>query len=173
LNSLVETDGFIAIGKIVGVHGLKGTLRVYSYAESPDIFQPDIRILLRNDAGLEKCYPVSWIKPHTRGLLLALEGIDNRDRAASLVGFSLFIEKATLPELEEGAYYWSDIIGLAVYDTQDTYLGRVTSVLPTGSNDVYVVKNNDDEILVPALESVVADIDIASGRMRVELPEGL
>jgi 16S rRNA processing protein RimM len=169
----VETDGYIAIGKIVGVHGLKGTLRVYSYAESPDIFQPDTQFLLRNEAGLEKRYPVCWIKPHTRGLLLALEGIDSRDRAASLVGFSLFIEKTMLPELEEGTYYWSDIIGLAVYDTQDAYLGRVTSILPTGSNDVYVVKNDDDEILVPALESVVADIDMASGRMRVELPDGL
>jgi 16S rRNA processing protein RimM len=169
----VETDGYLSIGKIVGVHGLKGTLRVYSYAESPSIFQPDNLILLRNDDGLEKRYPVCWAKPHTRGVLLALEGIDNCDRAASLVGFTLFIEKALLPELEDDTYYWSDIIGLAVYDTQDVYLGRVTSVLPTGSNDVYVVRNNDDEILVPALESVVINIDLAEGRMTVELPEGL
>ena len=169
----MKRDGYFSIGKIVGVHGLKGTLRVYSYAESPSIFQPDSLILLRNDDGLEKRYPVCWVKPHTRGVLLALEGIDNCDRAASLVGFELFIKKALLPELEEGTYYWSDIIGLAVYDTEDAYLGRVTSILPTGSNDVYVVQNKDDEILVPALESVVADIDLAAGRMTVELPEGL
>jgi 16S rRNA processing protein RimM len=169
----VEPDGYLSIGKIVGVHGLKGTLRVYSYAESPSIFQPDSLILLMNDNGLEKHYPVCWAKPHSRGVLLALEGVDSCDHAASLIGYTLFIEKTLLPELEEGTYYWSDIIGLAVYDTEDAYLGRVTSILPTGSNDVYVVRNNDDEILVPALESVVVDIDLAAGRMTVELPEGL
>lgn len=169
----MKTDGYFSIGKIVGVHGLKGTLRVNSYAESPSIFQADSLILLRNDDGLEKRYPICWAKPHTRGVLLALEGIDNCDRAALLVGFELFIEKILLPELEEGTYYWSDIIGLDVYDTQDAYLGRVASILPTGSNDVYVVQNKDDEILVPALESVVSDIDLAAGRMTVELPEGL
>jgi 16S rRNA processing protein RimM len=173
LNSFVETDGYIVIGKVVGVHGLKGTLRVYSYAESPSIFQPDTLILLRNDNGMEKRCSVAWAKPHTRGMLLALDGIDNRDGAEPLVGYSLFIEKALLPELEDDTYYWSDLIGLAVYDGQDTYLGRVASILPTGSNDVYVVRNNDDEVLVPALESVVLDIDLAEGRMTVELPEGL
>ena len=169
----METDAYLSIGKIVGVHGVKGALRVSSYAESPSIFQPNILLLLKNDEGLEKRCPVCWAKPHTKGLLVALKGVHDRNCAASLIGFEIFIEKALLPELEEGTYYWSDIIGLAVYDTKDAYLGRVTSVFPTGSNDVYVVRHNDEEILVPALEWVVLAIDLTAGCMRVDLPEGL
>lgn len=169
----METDGYLSIGKIVGVHGVKGTLRVYSYAESPSIFQPGIRILLKNDTGFKKRYPVCGVKSHTKGLLLSVDGIHDRDAAAMLIGCEIFIEKSHLPELEEGAYYWSDIIGLAVYDTDDAYLGRVTSVVPTGGNDVYVVRNKDQEVLVPALEWVVLRIDLAAGRMIVNLPEGL
>jgi 16S rRNA processing protein RimM len=167
----VETDGYLSIGKIVGVHGVKGALRIYSYAESPSIFQPNILLLLRNAEGSERRYPVCWAKSHSKGVLLALEGIDDRDNASSLIGCEIFIDKALLPALEEDTYYWSDIIGLAVYDTEDAYLGRVTSVFPTGSNDVYVVRNGNAEILVPALEWVVLDIDLVSGRMTVDLPE--
>jgi len=169
----VETDGYLSIGKIVGVHGVKGALRVCSYAESPSIFQANILLLLRNTEGSEIRYPVRWAKSHSRGVLLALEGIDDRDNASSLIGREIFIDKALLPKLEEGTYYWSDIIGLAVYDTEDAYLGRVTSVFPTGSNDVYVVRNGEDERLVPALEWVVLGIDLVSGRMTVDLPEDL
>jgi len=169
----VETDGYLSIGKVVGVHGVKGALRVYSYAESPSIFQANILLLLRNAEGLEKRYPVCWAKTHAKGMLLALEGINDRDTAASLIGFEIFIDKTHLPDLEEGTYYWSDIIGLAVHDTEDAYLGRVTSVFATGSNDVFVVTKGGNETLVPALERVVLHIDLASGRMTVDLPENL
>jgi len=99
------------------------------------------------------------------------------EQAELLAGAELLIEKEDLPELEHGTWYWTDIIGLDVFAVDDTYIGRVTSIIQTGSNDVYVVKNpdgnNDKEILIPAIESVVAAIDLAKGRMTVDLPEGL
>ena len=169
----METDGFLSIGKIVGAHSLKGTLKVYSYAESPSIFQTEIPVVLRNAEGLKKTCAVSWVKPHGRGVLLSLKGINDRTSAEALIGSELFIEKAVLPELEEGSFYWSDIIGIAAYKPEGTYLGRVTAIIPTGSNDVYVVQDSKNEILIPALETVVLEIDLEKKKMTVNLPEGL
>ena len=116
---------------------------------------------------------IQWVKPHTQTILLSLKGVDDRDMSEALVGFDLFIEKAKLSELEDESYYWFDIIGLSVYTIDEKFIGRVESIIPTGSNDVYVVKNNDDEILIPGLESVVKEIDLKQKNMRVDLPEGL
>ena len=137
----MKKNGFLSIGKIIGVHGLKGTIKVYSYAESLSVFRPDALILIRNTKGLEKTYAIEWVKPHKR------------------------------------TYYWFDIIGLSVFTIDEKYLGCVESIIQTGSNDVYVVKDpnkdKDNEILIPALKSVVLAIDLERKIMRVDLPEGL
>ena len=102
-----------------------------------------------------------------------MKGIDSSDQAKNLVGAELIIEKAALPELEAGVYYWYDLIGLDVFTTENRYLGRLASIIETGANDVYVVKDDVREILIPALQSVVQSIDIDANIMRVELPDGL
>ena len=163
----------VAIGKIVGVHGVKGTLKIHSYAESLEIFQPGNRISVSTTEGWEIDYEIDWIKPHSRGALLALNNVSDRDQAKTLVGADLQIEKAKLPELEAGLYYWYEMIGLQVVTIDDRYLGRLESIIETGSNDVYVVKNDRREILIPALKSVVQVIDIDANLMRVDLPDGL
>ena len=163
----------VIIGKIVGVHGAKGTVKVHSYAESLDIFEPGMIISVSSHDGGEESHEIDWIKPHSRGALLALKGIDNRDQAKKLIGSNLQIEKAKLPQLDTGVYYWHDLIGLKVFTTDDRYLGRLDSIIETGANDVYVVKDDDSEILIPALESVVRKIDIEANLMQVDLPAGL
>jgi 16S rRNA processing protein RimM len=75
--------------------------------------------------------------------------------------------------LENGSYYWIDLIGIEVYTAEDDYLGRIESIIETGSNDVYVVKDKKKEVLIPALKSVVTDIDLSQKRMQVDLPDGL
>ena len=166
-------DDFLLIGRIAGAHGVKGALKILSFAESPSDFESGSLIHLRGNQGGEKAYTIQWAKPHGRGVLLSLAGIDNRSKAKSLIGAELFIEKKSLPALEEGTHYWFDIIGLSVFTLNNEYIGQVTSIIPTGSNDVYVVQDMDKEILVPALESVVTDIDLENKRMTVDLPEGL
>jgi 16S rRNA processing protein RimM len=93
--------------------------------------------------------------------------------AEALIGADMFIPETELPALDEDTYYWFELIGLEVYTTEEDYLGRITSIFETGSNDVYVVKDKKREVLIPALESVVIDIDLELKRMRVDLPEGL
>jgi 16S rRNA processing protein RimM len=169
----VGETNLLLIGKIVGVHGLKGTVKVCSYAESLSAFKPGGLILARDSKSRDKTYVIQWVKPHTRTILLSLKWVDDRYISETLVGSDLFIEKAKCLEPEDGSYYWFDIIGLSVYTIDEKFIGRVESIIPTGSNDVYVVKNNDDEILIPGLESVVKEIDLKQRIMRIDLPEGL
>ena len=173
MNKLQSIKDRVIIGKIVGVHGIKGTLKIHSYAESLEIYEADAFIAISTADGNELSYAIDWIKPHSRGALLALKEVDNRDQAKTLVGADLIIEKAALPELEAGVYYWYDLIGLKVFTTEDRYLGQLESIIETGANDVYVVKDDAREILIPALQSVVRAIDIDANIMRVELPDGL
>lgn len=168
----MKETGLLCIGKIVGVHGLEGNLKVYSYAESLDVYEPGSQIFVKPPKKIKKRYIVNRAKPHKNIILLSLKGV-GRDEAETLVDSELLIEKSNLPELEEDTYYWDDIIGLDVYTTDDEYLGRVDSIIATGSNDVYVVKHNTRETLIPALASVVLSIDLDQGVMRVNLPEGL
>ena len=161
------------IGKIVGAHGIKGYCKIRSYAESLTVFQPGSKIRLVNSSGQENIYEIKWIKPHTKVDLISLKGVETRHQAETLIGSELFIEKEKLPELDNGSYYWHDLIGMDVFTTDAAYLGRLERVIQTGSNDVYVVTNDTDEILIPALASVVVDIDLEHKRMQVDLPEGI
>jgi 16S rRNA processing protein RimM len=173
LKKSVENKDLVLIGKIVGVHGIKGTHKIRSYAESLTLFKPGRSILVCESNGQEKYRAIEWVKPHTGNALMSFVGVDDRNQAESLIGAELFIPKEELPEPEEDAYYWFDLIGMEVITTDAEYLGRIESIIETGSNDVYVVKDNKNEVLIPALESVVIDIDINQKRMKVNLPEGL
>jgi 16S rRNA processing protein RimM len=163
----------LPVGEIVGVHGLNGTLKVRSHFEEDSIFRAGTRLFLQDARGRGSWYTIEWARPHKRLLLVALENLRQRESAEALVGAKIFTERTALPEPAEGEYYWSDLIGLAVYSTDGQYLGRLEDIIATGSNDVYVVRDGDRETLLPALERVVKEIDIEQGLMRVELPEGL
>ncbi len=171
-------NSLVAIGKIVGVHGLKGNLKVYSYAESIETYRSVTKLIIKYANGNDTCCRIAEIKTHKRQLfLLSLDGICTREQAQALTGCKLFIEHAKLPELEPGVYYWSDIIGLSVFTITNKYLGQIESVMQTGANDVYVVKSDSDypikETLIPALESLVQSVDLRQRTMIVDLPEGL
>lgn len=176
-NSLVDNTHLLSIGKIVGVHGLNGVVKIFSYAESTARYTSGMPLYLKDSHGNGFALKVDWAKPHSKTILLSLEGIRNRGQAEELVGSELFIEKAALEALEEGTYYWIDLMGLSVYSLTGDYIGEVTSIVQTGSNDVYVVKRMDGtteiEVLIPALESVVREVDLDQRVMRVDLPEGL
>lgn len=176
-NNFVDNSHLLSIGKIVGVHGLKGVLKIFSYAESTARYTPGMPLHLKDSHGNGFILKIVWAKPHSKTILLSLEGISSRDQAEKFVGSELFIEKTALEVLEEGTYYWADLMGLSVYSLEGDHLGEVSAIVQTGSNDVYVVKKKagteEMEVLVPALASVVREIDLDQRIMRVDLPEGL
>lgn len=169
----MEKDNFLPIGKVVGIHGIHGILKVYSDSDSWSLFSPGCPIAIQNSDGSVKSWQIKWIRPHKRFLLLSLEGVSDVERAQGFKGARVLVDKSSLPQLEEGTYYWSDLIGLRVFLIDGTCLGNIESIIETGSNDVYVVRKGNRETLIPALEKVVKAVDLESKTMQVDLPEGL
>ena len=166
-------EKLIPIGKITGVHGLRGIVKVWSYAESLDAFAIGRKLYIDSGGKPEHVLSIRTAGVHKKGVLLSFNEVQGIDAAEKLMGVELLIERSALPEPEEGTYFWFDIIGLKVYTVSDDYLGVVESIIPTGSNDVYVVKDGAKETLVPALKSVLVSICPGDGLMKVDLPEGL
>lgn len=173
----MKIGGAIPIAIIVGAHGLHGTCKVYCYGECGDIFGSGRNIFVKTADGVLLSYEIDWVKPHARTVLLALKGITDRSHTDKLIGCDIMIDRSNLPELPADTYYWHDLIGLSVFTIEGRFLGRLAAVMPTGSNDVYVVRKHKDskkgEILIPALGSVVVEVNLAENCMRVDLPEGL
>lgn len=169
----MEKRGFLRIGRITKAHGLKGAVKIHPYGGSAEVFKTDADMVAVGSDGSETMISVKSIHPGHRTCMAALWGVDTREQAETLAGCELFIPRGVLPDLDEGTYYWSDIIGLDVIDSDGRYVGRVESIIATGGNDVYVVKNGDEETLIPALDWVVLSVDTDGGVMNVDLPEGL
>jgi len=112
------------------------------------------------------------VRMQKNAILVKFRGLDTPEDWSPLRNKELFVTEDELMPLPAGQYYIHQIVGLEVVDEQEQILGRVTDVLQTGSNDVYVVKTTDGkELLLAAIDSVVKEIDIAAGRMRVVVPE--
>ena len=156
------------IGKIVGTHGVKGTCKILSYAESLDVFEPGTALLVRRSDGNENSYEIIRVKPHSRGALLTLKNVANREQANALVGTELYIGRARLPELDNGAYYWFDLIGMNVYTTEDRYIGRLDSIIETGANDVLVVEGERERLIPFVMGQVIVHVDLDKGEIQVD-----
>jgi 16S rRNA processing protein RimM len=170
----MNPDTCVTIGKIVGVHGIKGYVKIHCEADSFSIFAPGHSVIVRDSKGSRREMEIVDTRPQGRMLLLLLKGVTDRNTAEMLPGSDLLVEKSSLPELEPDTYYWSDIVGMSVVSVDGQPVGTVESLIETGSNDVYVVQTpGAGEILIPAIASVVLEIDLNRKVMRVALPEGL
>ena len=159
----------VTIGKIVAPHGVRGDVRVVPLTDFPDRFLKLKEVLLDDGQVLT----VQQAKFHKQFILLKFAGFDDMEAAERLRGKKIQVCREEAVSLPEGNYYIFDIIGLKVYTVDGEYLGTVTDVLQTGSNDVYVTERpqEDKPLLIPALKKVVLNIDIKAGRMTVKLQE--
>lgn len=162
----------IEIGKVVRSHGLGGRIKVLSYLQSPDALEAVSVLFVGPSPTAVVSYPLSGFQKGKGFFIMKLEGIDDRDEADKLRGRLVWMPAENMRPLEEDEYYWQDVIGLQVVTEEDEPLGRIETVFPTGSNDVYVCRNDKREILLPALAEVIKKIDIERGVMVVSLREG-
>ncbi len=117
---------------------------------------------------------VEFLKPHKDRYLLAIEGLTSRERAEEWRGQEVFLRGGDTEALPEDTYYHWQILGLQVVSERGEALGVLEKVLETGANDVYVVTGpGGEELLLPAIEEVVREVDLEAGRMVVHLLEGL
>jgi 16S rRNA processing protein RimM len=176
-NKSIDRDDLVLVGRVTGAHGIRGGLKIQAYSESPTLFPAGKEILLSPPDGSIRTLTIEWVRPHGHGICAGFESIKDRNQAEGLIGSLLFIDKARLPELEEDTYYWFELMGLRVYDTHGSLLGVLDAVIPTGANDVYVIKGEaygqSREMLLPAIGDVVIDIDLGRKRMIVDPPQGL
>jgi len=164
---------FFALGRIVKTHGIRGEVQVYSYSDIEYFF--DYKDIFVQDKYGDKV-PQRIVKARVKkgqSVILTLEGVVDITQAGSLVDTEIFLDRAKLSPLAEGEYYWHEIEGLSVVSAGGEELGILSDVLATGAHDVYVVKGDKGEILVPAVEQIVKKIDFKKGVMVVDLPPGL
>ena len=165
-NSLSKQD-LIHVGKISGVFGVKGWVKLFSYTEPKDnILSYKNWVLKKN--GQDKTVKAIGGQVQGKAIVAQIDGINDRDQALNLMGWDVYISHEQLPTLAQNEYYWADLIGLDVENLEGFQLGKVDSLIETGANDVLVVKG-ERELAVPFLQGqTVKSIDLAAGKMIVD-----
>jgi 16S rRNA processing protein RimM len=162
----------VAVADVGAAHGLRGQLHLWPYHGDAPSLEAGLRVLLeRDDAWLEAT--IVAVAPHGRGMLLTLEGIADRDAAAALTGMRILVRAADLPEPDEGEFYAYELEGFAVVTTDGRALGTIAETFPTGLNDVWVVRGEGREHLIPVIADVVREIDRAARRVVIDPMPGL
>jgi len=167
-------EGEILIGKVVGVHGLNGELKVKSES---DIFERQIasvdRVTLYRGTKREEL-PIESVKPYKDIYLLKLEGVDGRSEAEERIGGELWIREEERAPLEEGEFYYEELIGLGVYSEDGREIGRVKGVFEQPASHILEVKTPEGKvILIPFIDEFIKEVNLKEGRLKVSLIEGM
>lgn len=158
----------ISIGKVVKTQGNKGDLRGLSYLSYPDYFK-ELDFVFIKDKKLK----VLHIRSYKQFIILRLKGCDSIDRGKEFIDYSIKIPKDKLKTLPSDQFYWHDIEGLTVFDEDGHLYGKIEEIIPTGSNDIFVVKNKDKETLIPAIKDVIKEINLEKKKVIIHLIDGL
>lgn len=163
----------LVVGRISGVYGVKGWVKLFSHTE------PVENVLKYKNLWIEtgtewKPLEIAQRKPHGPGFVIKVDGFDDRDKARELVARDVAIDKNQLPSLDpsEDGYYWTDLVGLTVVNAEAETLGVVKSLMETGANDVLVLNNQKgEERLVPFVtDEIVKSVDLESSVITVDWP---
>lgn len=161
------TDRRVLVAEIVGVFGVRGELKLRTHTESPSAvsrYQPWYVVHRGSTQVVEK----PSCRETGKGVLVRLPNVLDRDQAEAMVGAEIWVDRAALPALPEGEFYWVDLEGLRVETVDGQDLGSVSHLFSTGANDVVVVKG-DRERLIPYIRpDVITSIDLGAGRMVVD-----
>jgi len=165
-----EDTGYLTIARVTGPHGIHGEVRCAILTDFPDRFRTTRQVFLgdrKTPRSVERWRLV-------RGaVILKLSDVETRADAERLQGSHLFVPLDDAVRLDADSYFWYQIIGLDVRTVDGEALGKVVDILETGSNDVYVVRSADGQVLIPAIHEVVRSIDVDAGVMTVRLLDGL
>ncbi len=168
----MEKSLLVAIGKVTKAHGIQGAVKIFPYGQTFEEMEAGEK-LFSIESGAQRELTLADIRAQNRLLIVEFEEICSREQAEALAGNEIFVDNERLPVLPEGEYYHFQLIGLSVETRQGRPLGTLKAVIETGSNDVYVVEAGGKEVLIPAIEEVVQEVDLPNGKIIVELPEGL
>jgi 16S rRNA processing protein RimM len=165
-----QSPEFLTVGRIIRPHGIRGGVLVEAGSELIHDISTDQRVYI---GDRRKPLLVKSLRRHRGQFILYFEGIEDRNSAEALRDLALAISFQSAPDLPEGTYFHWQILGLDVESDTGEYLGRISKILETGANDVYIVSSDVGELLLPAIKEVVLDVDLKNKRMIVHLIPGL
>lgn len=166
------SERLIPLGEIVATHGIEGWLRLRLYNPESHTLSPNQEILLEK-AGLTTPQRLKAVKGHSLRLLILLDGVRGIDEAKKWIGAVVSVGEAGLPPLAPNEYYHYQAIGLEVFDTRGERIGVVERIWSKPGGDLYVVKGETKEHLIPIVKEIVEKIDLAAGRIIINPPAGL
>lgn len=159
-------DELIEVGRVLGVHGVKGQIRVFSHTDPREnIVRYSPWVVERRGQRRQMKVSGSRVGKH---VVARLEGIDDRDQAEDWIGATIYIRRDQLPRLPGGEYYWSQLVGLQVENLQGEAFGEVDHLIETGANDVLVVKGERERLIPWLPDDVIREVDLQQGRIRVD-----
>jgi len=168
-------EEYLEVGQIVGTHGVKGTLKVKPLTDDITRFSKLKKVYMNINSELQE-FSIEEVRYNKNTVLLTLQNIDTIEKAEGYRGFYLKIDRSDSVKLEKDSYFIIDLIGLSVHDeSDDSLLGYIEDIYNTGSNDIYVVKDelSGRQILLPATKEVIKKVDIGAKKIIVRLIEGL
>lgn len=146
-------------GKIINTHGIAGDVKLESWCDSPEVLAAVKRLIIQTADG-KNIYKVKKASVFKSFVIAKLEGVNDIDAAASLVGRTVYAEREELP-LGDGDHFIADLVGLPVKDVDDGRVyGELREVINRGASDIYVIKTPDGERMIPAVDEFVKRIDI-------------
>lgn len=161
---------FIEVAKIINVHGIKGTVKIYSLTSNIDRFKDDCKFYI------DKKIPVtvkSVRELSSELALLTFNEYDNINQVLEFKNKGLFVEESNLLELPEDEYYIYKLIGMDVYDQNNKFIGKLKNVLTTLANDVYEIDYNGKGVYIPAVKEFIKDVNIEKSIMKVNIIDGM
>ncbi|GAB4072469.1 ribosome maturation factor RimM [Barrientosiimonas marina] len=161
-------------GQIVNTHGIKGEVKVQRITDFPERFAYGNELLVELENGTKQTFTIDGYRSHKGFDLLHFAGFDSINDVEPFKGLYLKVTGDQLTELEENAFYYHEIIGCAVYQTNGDYLGDIKEILAPGANDVWVIERaSGQDALIPYIEDVVKQVDVSSRQVVIEPMEGL
>ncbi len=166
-------DELVLVGKIIGTHGIKGLLKVYSYSGNIQSLQSAATVYLKDKKGKLSEHLIRTATAHAGAFILGLDDFADINQVLPLNGSELYVKLSQLPLPDEDEYYWRDLIGLAVVTDQGVELGTLVDIFETGSSDIYVVRSESKEYLIPAIADVITLVDVPGKKMIITPLDGL
>ena len=164
---------YLELGQIVNVKGLKGEVKVNSFTDDNTKFERIPNVFIKQKGNLKE-YSIEKVGYSKNQVIIKFKGVDTVEEAETLRNSYIVVDREIFGELPEGVYYIADLLGLDVYTEDGTLLGKVDDIFSTGANDVYVVKDElGKQKLLPGIDAVIKQIDLESGKIIVNLIEGL
>jgi 16S rRNA processing protein RimM len=163
----MSRDEMIILGRISGLFGVKGWVKIYSHTSPREGILRYKTWYLKRDGDWDAA---RLEQGHTqgKGVVAKLEGLDERDQAALLIGADIAVRREQLPKLKPDEYYWSDLEGLRVVNLEGVDLGVVSHLFETGANDVLVVKGERERLIPYTRDLAVKEVDLQAGRILVD-----